>query len=110
MNHYEVYQLSLQVYINNVSSVYVGLQTYQVYLINQVYQWRILSVFAVHQVYQIYDHMHQAHQICWVYQWNITSLLVPSIKCIKLISEAFKCIKTYKVYSVLKRITCNNEY
>ena len=37
MNHYQVYQLSLQVYNNGVLSVSVGFQAYQVYLTDQMY-------------------------------------------------------------------------
>ena len=38
VNHYQVYESNLQVYINSISSVYVGLQAYQMYLINQLYK------------------------------------------------------------------------
>ena len=38
VNHYQVYQLSLQVYINSVSSILTELQVYQMYLSNLVYQ------------------------------------------------------------------------
>ena len=38
VNHYQVYESSLQVYINSIASVQIGLQAYQVHLINRLYK------------------------------------------------------------------------